>query len=98
MVSKNNLLEGLDRFYSANLTLFQMWIKTHRCLVCMWVKKAAKIRNRYNQVPHLTQDTTWESDKNTFKHHKQDPRGQPFPSRWSQGSNEQTQKHDKHKT
>ena len=25
--------------------------------------------NQYNQVPHLTQDTTWESDKNTRKHH-----------------------------
>ena len=23
----------------------------------------AKIRKRHNQVPHLTQDTTWESDK-----------------------------------
>ena len=38
------------------------------------------IRNRYNQVPHLTQDTNWESDKNTIKHHKQEPRGQPFPA------------------
>ena len=28
-------------------------------------KKNAKIRNRYNQVLHLTWDTTWESDKNT---------------------------------
>ena len=27
-------------------------------------RKAAKIRNRYNQVPHVTQDTTWESEKN----------------------------------
>ena len=27
------------------------------------VRKAAKIKYRYNQVPHLTQDTTWESDK-----------------------------------
>ena len=45
------------------------------------VRKAAKIRNRYNQVQHLTQDTTWESDKITIKQHKQDPRGQPFPSR-----------------
>ena len=27
-----------------------------------------------------------------------DPRGQPFPSRCPQGSNEQTRKHDKHKT
>ena len=44
------------------------------------VRKAAKIRNQYNQVPHLTQYTTWESDKNTIKHHKQEPRGQPFPS------------------
>ena len=26
------------------------------------VRKMAKIRNQYNQVPHLTQDTTWESD------------------------------------
>ena len=45
------------------------------------VRKTAKIRKRYNQVPHLTQDTTLESDKNTIKHHKQEPRGQPFPSR-----------------
>ena len=49
------------------------------------VRKAAKIRNRYNQVPHLTK-----SDKNTIKHHKQEQRGQ--------GSNAQTLKHDKHKT
>ena len=27
------------------------------------VRKAAKIRNRYNQVPHLPQETTRESDK-----------------------------------
>ena len=35
-------------------------------------KQEAKIRNRYNQVPHLTQNTTWESDKITIKHHIQD--------------------------
>ena len=45
------------------------------------VRKAAKIMNRYNQVPHLTQNTTWESDKNTIKHRKQRQRGQPFPGR-----------------
>ena len=27
------------------------------------VGKVAKIWNRYNQVPQLTQDTVWESDK-----------------------------------
>ena len=41
-------------------------------------KKVAKVRNRYNQVPHLTKDTTLESDKNTIKHHKQEPRGRSF--------------------
>ena len=41
----------------------------------------AKIRKRYNQVPHRTQDTTGESNKNTKKHHQQEPTDQPFPSR-----------------
>ena len=27
------------------------------------VRKRAKIRNRYNQIPHLTRDNVWESDK-----------------------------------
>ena len=46
------------------------------------VSKGAKIRNRYNQVPHLTQPGyQWESDKLTVRHHKQESRGQPFPSR-----------------
>ena len=38
-------------------------------LIHFKVRKVAKIRNRYNQVPYLTQDITWESDKNTSKHH-----------------------------
>ena len=33
----------------------------------MKAKKVANIRNRYNQVPHLTQDNTCESDINTIK-------------------------------
>ena len=37
------------------------------------VRKGTKTRNRYNQAPHLTQDTTWESDKNTNKPHKREP-------------------------
>ena len=36
------------------------------------VSKKAKIRNRYNQVPPLTQDTTWETDKSTRKRHIQE--------------------------
>ena len=41
------------------------------------VRKTAKIRNQYNQVPHLTQDTTWESDNITIRHHKQEPSSLP---------------------
>ena len=36
------------------------------------VIRKAKIKNRYNQALHLTQDTTWESNKNTIKHHIQE--------------------------
>ena len=33
----------------------------------MQVRKTTKIRKRSNQVPQLTKDTTWESNKNTKK-------------------------------
>ena len=42
------------------------------------VKKVAKIRNQYKQVPRLTKDTTWESDINKIKHQKPKPRVNPF--------------------
>ena len=33
------------------------------CFPNIKVKQRAKTRNRYNQVPQLTRDTIWESDK-----------------------------------
>ena len=45
------------------------------------VSKSAKIRNRYNQVPHLTKDTDGKKDTLTVIHHTREPRGQPFHSR-----------------
>ena len=36
------------------------------CLKMVKVRKRAKIRNRYNKVPHLIPDITWESDKLSF--------------------------------
>ena len=45
------------------------------------IKKKAKIRNRYNQLPNWTQDNAWESDYNTRKHHKQESQeASPFPA------------------
>ena len=44
--------------------------------------KKANIKNRYNQVQHLTQDTIWESDKNTGQHHIQESQEvSTFPAR-----------------
>ena len=42
------------------------------CCKNVYTRKKPNIRNQYNQVPHLTQDTTWESDKNARKHHIQE--------------------------
>ena len=44
------------------------------------VKKEAKIRKRYNQVPYLTQDTTWESYKNTINITNKSQEVNPFPA------------------
>ena len=73
----------------------RMSVKYHQVIVIsfkpsMEVRKTARIRNQCNQVPHLSQDIKWESDKLTVRHHKREPRGQPFPSRLPQGTNNQT--------
>ena len=65
------------------------------------VTERVKIRNRCNQIPHLTQDTNGKVKKQqlTNRHHRREPKGQPFPSRWPQGINKQrARKHNKHKT
>ena len=54
--------------------------------------------NRYNQVPHLTQDTIWESDKNTRKHHTHKMQEvSPFPVGDLKASKKQTRQYDKDK-
>ena len=50
------------------------------CMQCK-VGKELKFWNRYNQVPHMTQDTIWESDKYTKTLDTREPRCRPFPSR-----------------
>ena len=35
------------------------------------VRKVTNIKYRYNPAPHLTQNTTWESDRNAIKHPSQ---------------------------
>ena len=47
---------------------------------CIKVRKAAKIRKLYNQKPHLPQDTTWESNKNTIYITNKSQYVSPFPA------------------
>ena len=56
------------------------------------------IRNRYNQVPHLYQDTKRESNKITIYITNNSQEVTALSFRWPQDSSEQTRKHDKHKT
>ena len=46
----------------------------------MKVRKTAKIRERYNHVLHLTQDTTWESNKTTKNITYKSQEVSPFPA------------------
>ena len=44
------------------------------------VRKAANIRNRYNQVPHLTKDTRWEVIKTQLNITNKSQEVSPFPA------------------
>ena len=58
------------------------------------VSKGAKIRNRYNQVPHMIQDTNGKVS-NT----KESQEVSPFPAGDHKAHiNRRTQRHSKHKT
>ena len=50
------------------------------CNFLIKVRKTARIRNRYNQVPHLPQDTKWESNKITINITNKSQDVSPFPS------------------
>ena len=54
------------------------------------IRKTARFRNQYNQVPHLSQDTKLESTKITINITNKSQQVSPFPS----GDH----KHNKHKT
>ena len=44
------------------------------------VSKGAKIRNRYNQVPHLTQDTNWKMTNSQLDITNESQEVSPFPA------------------
>ena len=63
------------------------------------VNKDAKIRNRYNQVPHLTQDTNWKVTNSQLDTTNESQEVSPFPTGDHKAhQNRRTQRHSKRKT
>ena len=69
--------------------------------ICHKVSKGAKIRNRYNQVPHLTQDTNGKVTNSQLYTTNKSQEVSPFPAGDNKAqTNRRTQRHTsiKHKT
>ena len=63
------------------------------------VSKGAKIRNRYNQVPHLTQDTNGKVTNSQLDTAKESQEVSPFTAGDHKAHiNRRAQRHSKHKT
>ena len=63
------------------------------------VNKGAKIRNRYNQVPHLTQDTSGKVTNLQLDTINDSQEVSPFPASDHKAHiNRRAQRHSKHKT
>ena len=63
------------------------------------VSKGAKIRNRYNQVPHLTQDTNGEvTNSQLYTTNKSQEVSPPTPGDHKAQINRRPQRQNKHKT
>ena len=61
--------------------------------------KGTKIRNRYNQVPHLTQDTNGKVTNSQLYTTNESQEISPFPAGDHQAQiNRRAQRHNKHKT
>ena len=63
------------------------------------VSKGAKIRNRYNQVPHLAQDTNRKVTNSQLDTTHESKEVSPFPAGDHKAHiNRRAQRHSKHKT
>ena len=63
------------------------------------VSKGAKIRNRYNQVPHLTQDTNGKVTNSQLDTTNESQEVSPLPAGDHKAHiNRRAQRHSKHKT
>ena len=77
---------------------FEIGVKTFKVIFDK-VRKRAKIRNRYNQVPHLTKNTNGKVTDSQLDNTNECQEVSPFPAGDHTASiNRRTRKHNKHKT
>ena len=80
-------------FGVVSLSLSKITTQAHR------VSKGAKIKNRYNQVPHLTQDTNGKVTNLQFDNINESQEVSPFPAGDHKAHiNRHAKGHSKHKT
>ena len=72
---------------------------TDKTTLIIKVSKGAKIRNRHNQVPHLTQDTNGKVTNSQLDTTNESQEVSPFPAGDHKAHiNRPAQRHSKHKT
>ena len=77
---------------------FAYWVE-YGILSCILVSKDAKIRNRYNQVPRLTQDTNGKVTNSQLDTTNESQEVSPFPAGDHKAHiNRHVQRHSKQKT
>ena len=80
---KQSAPNNLRNFKTENLSLFIIAdgnAKTQTPKTLLKVSKGAKIRNQYNQVPHLTQDTNGKVTNSQLDTTKESQEVSPFPA------------------
>ena len=74
-------------------------LSKHVLVIIIKVSKGAKIRNRYNQVPHLTQDTNGKVTYSQLDTTNDSQEASPFPAGDHKAHiNRRAQRHSKHET
>ena len=86
--------------YSSFSTILKRKRKLAALLLLSYrLSKGAKIRNRYNQVPHLTQDTNGKVTNSQLDTTNESQEASPFPAGAHKAHiNRSAQRHSKHKT
>ena len=80
-------------FLSKNMYATMLWMSFHK------VRKRAKIRNRYNQAPHLTQDTNGKVTTSQLDITSESQEVSRFPAGDHKASiNRRARKHNKYKS